>query len=63
MELYADGNGGFVSVWIPGKMLLKSRYHGKGERRKIINKAIEVFGEDLEIGILPDCIEEQEEEE
>ena len=63
MELYAQDDV-FVPKWIPGETVIaKGRYQNKSERRRIIGKAKEVFGDDIEIGIIPDCVGEQEEDE
>lgn len=54
--------GLLLPVWVPGRMMLKSRYQNKSERKQIIKKAKEVFG-DIEVGIIPDIVSAEEDEE
>jgi len=69
VRIYAGGRiefevweGLMVPVWKPGRLMSKARYQNKSERKKIIKKAIEVFG-DIEVGIIPDIVSIDEEEE
>lgn len=65
VRIYAGGRmepevweGLIVFVWVPGRLMSKTRYQNKSERKQIIKKAQELFGE-IEVGIIPDINDEE----